>query len=180
MIESILLIVGTLILIFLVGGILLVARTHRKVPQGKALIRTGFGGARVALDSGIFVIPVLHKVEEMDISLKTIEVDRSGPQGLICQDNMRADIKVVFFVRVNKNTKTIIEVAQTIGCLRASQQETLNNLFDAKFSEALKTVGKGFDFVDLYTERDKFKNMIIDTIGTTLMVTCLMIVPLII
>ena len=168
MIESILLIVGTLILIFLVGGILLVARTHRKVPQGKALIRTGFGGARVALDSGIFVIPVLHKVEEMDISLKTIEVDRSGPQGLICQDNMRADIKVVFFVRVNKNTKTIIEVAQTIGCLRASQQETLNNLFDAKFSEALKTVGKGFDFVDLYTERDKFKNMIIDTIGTDL------------
>jgi uncharacterized membrane protein YqiK len=168
MFENILIIVVSLIVLFIIGGVLLVARTHRKVPQGKALIRTGFGGARVALDSGIFVIPVLHKVEEMDISLKTIEVDRSGPQGLICHDNMRADIKVVFFVRVNKEAKTIIEVAQTIGCLRASQQETLNNLFDAKFSEALKTVGKGFDFVDLYTERDKFKKMIIDTIGTDL------------
>jgi flotillin len=160
-------VLGGLLVIF-IGFILLVARAHKKVPQGKALIRTGFGGAKVALDSGIFVIPILHKVEEMDISLKTIEVGRAGSEGLICKDNMRADIKVVFFVRVNKDEKYIVEVAQTIGCARASEQETLNSLFDAKFSEALKTVGKGFDFVDLYTEREEFKKGILKTIGTDL------------
>ncbi|WMX17417.1 MULTISPECIES: SPFH domain-containing protein [unclassified Aureispira] len=165
---TILMIVLGGIVVILLGFILLVARAHKKVPQGKALIRTGFGGAKVALDSGIFVIPILHKVEEMDISLKTIEVERAGSEGLICKDNMRADIKVVFFVRVNKDEKYVVEVAQTIGCSRASEQATLNSLFDAKFSEALKTVGKGFDFVDLYTEREEFKKGILKTIGTDL------------
>lgn len=168
MLFNILMAVGIGLVVILVGFLILVARAHRKVPQGKALIRTGFGGAKVALDSGMFVIPILHKVEEMDISLKTIEVHRAGSEGLICQDNMRADIKVVFFVRVNKDKKYVVEVAQTIGCARASEQSTLNSLFDAKFSEALKTVGKQFNFVDLYTEREKFKNGILETIGTDL------------
>lgn len=168
MLPTILMVLGIGLLIIFIGFILLVARAHKKVPQGKALIRTGFGGAKVALDSGMFVIPILHKVEEMDISLKTIEVHRAGSEGLICKDNMRADIKVVFFVRVNKDKDHVVEVAQTIGCLRASEQATLNSLFDAKFSEALKTVGKGFDFVDLYTEREEFKKGILQTIGTDL------------
>lgn len=163
----VLIIIGAIV-IFITGALILFAKTHKKVPQGKALIRTGVSGAQVALDKGIMVVPILHKVEEMDISLKTIEVHRAGSEGLICKDNMRADIKVVFFVRVNKNKDNIIEVAQTIGCQRASRQETLNNLFDAKFSEALKTVGKGFDFVDLYTEREDFKKEIIKTIGIDL------------
>lgn len=168
MIAEIIFIVIAFILLVGVGFLILVARAHKKVPQGRALIRTGFSGAKIALDSGIFVIPILHKVEEMDISLKTIEVDRASSEGLICKDNMRADIKVVFFVRVNKNKDDIIEVAQTIGCERASRQETLNNLFDAKFSEALKTVGKQFDFIDLYTEREEFKKGILEIIGTDL------------
>ena len=40
--------------------------------------------------------------------------------------------------------------------------------FDAKFSEALKTVGKKFDFVQLYTERETFKDEILQIIGTDL------------
>ncbi|MBU1538056.1 flotillin family protein, partial [Myxococcota bacterium] len=38
----------------------------------------------------------------------------------------------------------------------------------AKFSEALKTVGKKFDFVQLYEERDKFKSEILQVIGRDL------------
>jgi len=41
-------------------------------------------------------------------------------------------------------------------------------LFEAKFSEALKTVGKNFEFVKLYTERDQFKEQILRVIGTDL------------
>jgi flotillin len=167
LVQLILVIVGT-ILAIIIGIFIMIGRFHKKVPQGRALIRTGFGGAKVAYDSGIFVIPALHKLEEMDISIKTIEVERMGLEGLICRDNMRADIKVVFFVRVNKDKKSIVEVAQAIGCARASRQDTLNSLFDAKFSEALKTVGKQFDFVDLYTKRNEFKNKILDTIGLDL------------
>jgi uncharacterized membrane protein YqiK len=113
-------------------------------------------------------MPLYHKVELMDISLKAIEIDRRGPEGLICGDNIRADIKVVFFVRVNKTNEDVIKVAQAIGCVRASDTRTLEELFSAKFSEALKTVGKQLDFVDLYTKREEFRDQIIQVIGRDL------------
>lgn len=140
-----------------------------KVEQGKALIVSNVmkGTVQVSFTGG-WVIPVIHKAEYMDISVKTIEIDRSGSDGLICRDNIRADIKVTFFVRVNKTTEDVVKVAQNIGCARASHRDTLNELFNAKFSEALKTVGKQLDFVDLYTKREEFRDQIIQVIGTDL------------
>ena len=141
----------------------------RQVEQGKALIISSFltGTVRVSF-TGSLVWPPFHKTEEMDISVKTIEIDRRGTDGLICRDNIRADIKVNFFVRVNKTQEDVIKVAQAIGCVRASSHETLENLFSAKFSEALKTAGKRLDFEDLYTKRNEFRDMIIEVIGTDL------------
>lgn len=167
LVEIILTVIGLMVLIFL-GVMIFISKAHQKVPQGRAIVRTGFGGVEVTFDKGIFVIPLLHQAEEMDISLKTIEVSRFGKEGLVCKDNLRADIKVVFFVRVNKDRESIIQVAQTIGCARASDQSTLNNLFEAKFSEALKTVGKNFEFESLYTARDQFKADILKNIGNEL------------
>jgi flotillin len=100
--------------------------------------------------------------------VKRIEIDRSGKNGLICQDNLRADIKVVFFVRVNNLKDDVKNVASSIGCKRASSETEIENLFDAKFSEGLKTVGKRFDLIELYKERDTFKDEIIKVIGTDL------------
>ncbi|HEY8399993.1 MAG TPA: flotillin family protein, partial [Cytophagaceae bacterium] len=154
--------------VFIIFGLLLlIIKWYKKVPQGKALVRTGAGGTKVTF-TAMFVIPVLHKAEIIDISLKGLEISRLGKDGLICKDNIRADIKVAFFVRVNKAVEDVIKVAQTIGCERASHIETLTTIFDAKFSEALKTVGRRFDFVELYSDRDKFKQEILQIIGTDL------------
>ncbi|MEM8993826.1 MAG: SPFH domain-containing protein, partial [Acidobacteriota bacterium] len=139
----------------------------KKVEQGKALIVSNFlkGTVQVSF-TGMLIVPILHKVEEMDISVKTIVIDRTGGEGLICEDNIRADIKVTFFVRVNKTQEDVIKVAQAIGCDRASSQQTLEELFVSKFSEALKTAGKRLPFEDLYTKRNEFRDMIIEVIGT--------------
>lgn len=163
------LIIGGIILAVVALGLLAAIFTwYKKVPQGQALVRTGSGGTKVVFDKGMFVIPVLHMVERMDLSVKTIEIARLSKDGLICKDNIRADIKVVFFVRVNKEVADITNVAQTIGTVRASDLTTLTNLFEAKFSEALKTVGKRFDFIDLYDSRENFKQEILSIIGTDL------------
>ena len=140
---------------------------YKKVSQGRVLVRTGQGGVRIFFNAGM-VIPILHKEEIMDISVKKLDISRMGKDGLICKDNLRADIKVAFFVRVNKSVQDIINVAQTIGCARASHHETLESLFEAKFSEALKTVGKKFDFIELYEARREFRDEIINIIGTDL------------
>ena len=155
--------------IFIIGGgiVALMIKCLRKVEQGSAIIRNGMGGTKVSFDRNI-VIPILHIVESMDISVKRIEIDRSGEDGLICKDNIRADIKVAFFVRVNKEIEDVKRVAQFLGCARASDEVALRTVFEPKFSEALKTVGKQFDFVELYNSREKFREQILRIIGTDL------------
>ncbi|MFG1874171.1 SPFH domain-containing protein [Sphaerisporangium sp. NPDC049003] len=155
------------LLVIALTTLLVITRLFRKIEQGKALIISKVKSVDVTF-TGAVVLPVLHKAEIMDISVKTIEIERSGQEGLICRDNIRADIRITFFVRVNKTVEDVVKVAQAIGTARASDETTLQALFSAKFSEALKTVGKQLDFVDLYTKRDEFRDQIIQVIGTDL------------
>ncbi len=168
--ESLGFVIGAIV-IALIGLIAigsLFSKFYRKVGPEEAIVTSGKGGLRAASGEGTWVIPVLHRADHMDLSVKRIEIDRTGESGLICKDNIRADIEVAFFVRVNNSKEAILQVAQSLGCRRASDRDALIELFDAKFSEALKTVGKHFEFVELFVERDKFKEEILKVIGTDL------------
>ena len=166
-IENLAYVLGGIVLVIILGIVFMISKWYRKVEQGKALVRNGIGGTRVYF-SGAIVLPVIHQAEIMDISVKRVEIDRQEKNGLICMDNMRADIKVAFFVRVNQTVQDVLKVAQSIGCGRASSKDAIVELFDAKFSESLKTVGRQFNFVDLYNSREKLKEGIIQIIGTDL------------
>ncbi|HSP81403.1 MAG TPA: SPFH domain-containing protein, partial [Myxococcaceae bacterium] len=127
-IVTVLLAIGG-ILFFIFCAAFIVSRFYRQVDQGRALIINPFKGDPVVTFTGAVVWPIINRAEVMDISLKTVDIDRRGKEGLICKDNIRADIKVTFFVRVNKTREDVLKVAQSIGCARASHQETLENLF---------------------------------------------------
>ena len=163
-----LLVVAAALALVILGVLTMLARFYRQVDQGKALIVNTLKSEPLVTFTGAVVYPIIHRAEVMDISVKTIEIDRRGKEGLICKDNIRADIKVTFFVRVNKTQEDVLKVAQSIGCVRASDQVTIEGLFEAKFAEALKTVGKRLNFEDLYKERDHFKDAIIEVIGKDL------------
>jgi uncharacterized membrane protein YqiK len=167
--DSLFIGLGVLIaaIVLILVGVIVLLRLFRKVEQGHVLIVSKIKRVHVTF-TGAIVLPILHKAEVMDISVKTIEIERAGHEGLICRDNIRADIRITFFVRVNKTMEDVIAVAQAIGTQRASHEDTLQTLFAAKFSEALKTVGKQMDFVDLYTHRHEFRDQIVQIIGTDL------------
>lgn len=154
-------------IIFLAISIMTI-RCYRKVDQGSALIINKLRAVPDVTFTGGVVLPIIHKAEVMDISVKAMVVKRDGKNGLICADNIRADISVSFYIRVNKTQEDVMRVAQTVGCARASQLATLDDLFQAKFSEALKTVGKQMEFTTLFTERKEFKENIIKVIGEDL------------
>jgi uncharacterized membrane protein YqiK len=155
------------VLLIAITMLLVVGRLFRKAEQGRALIISKTKKVDVTF-TGAVVLPMLHKAEYMDISVKTIEIRRTGREGLICQDNIRADIHISFFVSVNKTVEDVIKVAQAIGTETASDAAAIQDFFAAKFSEALKTVGEQLDFVDLYTKREEFRDRIIQVIGTDL------------
>jgi len=159
--------IGLVFALFLLTA-LYISRYYIKVGPDEAIVKSGMGGLRVATDGGLLMIPLVQHIEYMDLTLKSFEIARQGSEGLICKDNIRADIKVAFFIRVDKTDEEIKEVAQSIGAKRCAEIDTLRELFDAKFSEALKPVRQQLDFVDLYEKRDKFKDEILKVMGTDL------------
>ncbi len=159
------LIIIAIVFFFIFAILVMWARFYKKVDQGQALIVNRMRDEPDVYFTGAVVLPIIHRSEVMDISLKTITLERRANDGLICRDNIRADIKVSFYVRVNKTKDAVLQVAQTIGVRRASDQHTLEDLFLPRFSEALKTVGKRMDFEELYEKRHMFKDEIIEVIG---------------
>ena len=99
--------------VIVIGTAFIVAagKFYVKVAPDEAIVKTGMGGMKVIIDGGALVWPVIHRYEKMDLTLKSFEIAREGSEGLICKDNIRADIKCAFFIRVDKTTEEIKEVA---------------------------------------------------------------------
>jgi uncharacterized membrane protein YqiK len=162
-------ITGIIIFFIIIMSIAILFKAfYIKVDQGTALIVNDMSSKPKVHFTGALVYPIIYKKEFMKISLITLEVDRRGNDGLICEDNMRADITVAFYLRVNETTEDVLRVAKSIGVDRASDRESVYQLFSAKFSEALKTVGKKFEFVQLFENRIDFREKIIEVIGDDL------------
>jgi len=154
--------------------ILFLTSRYKKVRrEGEALIVNGSKDTRASL-TGTFVWPVINRGEYMDITRKKISVIRSGSkdqegeeyEGLHCKDNIRADLKVDFYIGVNHEEEDIIRVAKLFTTGGASDPDGLREHFQPKFSEALKTAVKQFEFEELLTNRRAFRDAVVEVIGS--------------
>jgi flotillin len=155
------------VLILLTAGVSVFLFCIRKIQPGRAGVKTGWGGLKVSFD-WMIRFPMLQTYHIMDISVKKLEIQRKGKDGLVCKDNIRADIGVAFYIRVDATVESVRKVAQMLTPERVSDLNQLRELFEAKFSEALKTAGKQMEFHELFTERIKFRDQIQATIGKDL------------
>jgi flotillin len=150
-----------------IGLAVFFAMCIRKIQPGRAGVKTGWGGVQVAFD-WMVRLPFFQAYHIVDISVKKLEIARKGKDGLVCKDNIRADITVAFYIRVEATADSVRKVAQMLTPERVSDIDQLRELFEAKFSEALKTAGKQMEFHELFTERIKFRDQIQNTIGKDL------------
>lgn len=162
-----LMVIGIPLLILLLLAGLTTLFCIRKIQPGRAGVKTGWGGLKVSFDWMVRV-PLLQSYHLMDISVKKLEITRKGHDGLVCHDNIRADITVAFYIRVDATEESVRKVAQMLTPERVSDMDKLIELFEAKFSEALKTAGKQMRFHELFTERLRFRDEIQNTIGKDL------------
>jgi uncharacterized membrane protein YqiK len=166
--ESQLLVVVILAAVVPIAGMLVVVkRCWHPVPPGQALIVSRMQGRPRVTFSGALVMPIVQRAERMDLSVRRIEIDRRGKEGVICRDGIRADVKITFYLRVNPITEDILAVARSVGCARAADPSTLTELFTARFAEAIKTVCAQLDFEELIGRMD-VKDQILSTIGRDL------------
>ncbi len=160
-------IIGAFVVIVLLVGAAASLFCVRKIQPGRAGVKTGWGGVKVSFDWMVRV-PLIQTYHIVDISVKKLEIQRKGKDGLVCKDNIRADIAVAFYIRVDASEESVRKVAQMLTPERVSDIDQLRDLFEAKFSEALKTAGKQMEFHELFTERTKFRDQIQATIGKDL------------
>ncbi len=165
---TILVVISALVILFF-----LTSRYRKIRHEGEALIINQVSSTKASL-TGAFVWPVIHRFEYMDITRKKISVVRSGRkdaigdeyEGLHCMDDIRADLKVDFYIGVNHEQEDIVRVAKLFTTAGASDPEKLKEHFQPKFSEALKTAVKQFEFAELLTNRRKFRDAVVDVIGS--------------
>lgn len=154
---------ASIVFILVLLGIL--ATWYKKVEkQGEVLIINGKTKVTATFTGGV-VFPIINTYEYMDITRKGISVERRGQkeghsdeyEGLHCKDNIRADLKVDFFIGVNPEETDILNVVKTFTAKQASDEVYLKKYFTPKFSEALKTAVKQFEFEELLTKRQEFR-----------------------
>ena len=84
--------------IIIFGLLVMVSKFYHKVEQGQVLLINKRGKEPEVSTTGGLVIPIIHKKEIMDISTKRMVLEREGRSGLICKDNIRADIIITFYI----------------------------------------------------------------------------------
>jgi len=147
-------------------GVLLKS-AYRQVPSGHALIINKPARMEVTFKGGL-VLPIVHRAELMNITTQLVIVERKGQQGLICADKIRADLVGRFSFCVNQTHEDVLKVAASIGCERASAPDTLEQLFAAKCSEAMKIVAFQITFEELFKARDQFREAVMREVGQDL------------
>src|SRR5258708_23062023 len=89
---------GTLILwlillaVAVVIAVYLLRWLYQRSTKETAFVRTGFGGEKVVVSGGAFVIPVLHDITPVSMSVMRIEVERRETQALITKNPIRVHV----------------------------------------------------------------------------------------
>ncbi|HPE48721.1 MAG TPA: flotillin domain-containing protein [Hyphomonas sp.] len=147
-------IAGIILLAFLTI-LLIFARLYRRASKEVSFVRTGFGGQKVIMNGGALVFPVLHEVIPVNMNTLRLEVRRHAEQALITRDRMRVDVQAEFYVRVQPTVESIANAAQTLG-QRTMQPQSLKELIEGKFVDALRAVAAEMGMEELHEQRVNF------------------------
>ena len=146
---------GALALGFLLFVLLVIARLYRRATKEISFVRTGFGGQKVIVNGGALVFPVLHEIIRVNMNTLKLDVQRAREQALITRDRMRVDVQAEFYVRVQPTEESIANAAQTLG-MKTMEPESLKELVEGKFVDALRSVAAEMGMEELHEQRSLF------------------------
>lgn len=156
--SSVVLAIGLLLLLVLVRSIM---RSYVKTPANRSFVRTGGLSQRVnnppkvVMNGGAWVFRAIHEITWVDLGTMAIEIERTENNALLTKDPQYADIKAIFYIKVNPTVEGIIDAARTIGSKQVDA-EAVKQLVEAKLDGALRDVAASFTLMSLHQEREKF------------------------
>ena len=143
--------------IAIVGVVFLIAvsRFYVKSPADRAYVKTGGGKPKVIVNGGSWVIPAFHEITWVDLRTMDIDVERTESNALLTIDPQYADIRAIFYIKVNPIAEDIERAARTIGGTEV-KSDSVKRLVESKLEGALRDVAATFTLMSLHQEREKF------------------------
>lgn len=162
------LVIISILTLIMFGLSIMISVWYKKPTPGKAIIRTGNGGMLITFDRGIFIIPTLHKMTEIDISSKECDFDFSGNNALIAKNGERIEMTGQFVVRINLDYRDLRQAVMKLGVERINNKEQFNSYFRHKFTDGILMVSRSLNGEDMVNKSGEFKVKILNYIGTDL------------
>ncbi len=159
---------GLLVVAIIVAiGVWLLHWLYLRSSKERAFVRTGLGGQKVVLDGGAFVLPIVHDVIPVNMNTLRLEVSRGRDKALITKDRMRVDVIAEFYVRVAADPDAVAAAAQTLG-QRTMEPESLKELVEGKFVDALRTGAAEMTMEELHEKRGSYVKRVRDAVAEDL------------
>ncbi len=158
MVQTVSFVTGVCICV-VVTGVILILNVYRRASANQAFVQTGMGGAKVILDRGSLVLPVVHEIIPVSLETMRLNVERRGEHALITKDNLRVDLSAEFYIKVQANKEDILQAARSLGG-RSVEARAVSELVQEKLVSALRTVAATKDLVELHAKRDEFASAV--------------------
>lgn len=154
--------VGILVLMLL--GFALFSAFYKRAQKDTSYVRTGFGGEKIIMGGGAFVLPVLHDVLPINMQTMRIEITREMDQALVTKDPLRVDVTAEFFLRVAPDENAISTAARALG-RRTLDENQVKMVFEAPCVAALRSVAAGMELDELHQKRADFEHNVEEAVN---------------
>jgi uncharacterized membrane protein YqiK len=149
-------------------GIWVTNRLYRRSSKETSFVRTGMRGQKVVMNGGAFVLPIVHEVIPVNMNTLRLEVRRGRDSALITKDRMRVDVVAEFYVRVQATSSAIASAAQTLG-RRTMQPESLRELMEGKFVDALRSCAAATTMEQMHERRGEYVKQVRQSVSEDLL-----------
>jgi len=161
--QGILLVAG-----FAVSAITVIAmiavKLYQKASAEEALVRTGLRGAKVVIDGGIIVFPVVHKITRVSLKVIKLTCVREGADALITKDYLRTDVHSEFYMRVGASPEQVLNAARSFG-EQSGQVEAIDQVVGEKLISALRSVAAKHELAELHSDRESFASSVQEVVS---------------
>ncbi|MEE2909087.1 MAG: flotillin domain-containing protein [Candidatus Poribacteria bacterium] len=156
------------VLVFVLSGVFLAFVVRYKKPKADmSLVRTGGGGEKISITSGLWLNTIIHEVKEISLNTMVLEVLREGEDAFITLDFNRANVEAVFYLQVEPNEEDILRAAQALGD-KSMTPETIRELIEPKLEGALRSVAAESEITELLQKRVEFAEKVDRAVGENL------------
>ncbi|MDQ3814871.1 MAG: SPFH domain-containing protein, partial [Armatimonadota bacterium] len=133
---------------------------YHRTSANEAFVRTGRGGAMVVLDSGAYVIPLLHRKIPVSLETMKLSVALTGrDHALITKDNLRVNVNAEFYIKVKPDAEGILQAARSLGD-KSVDAQTVEDLVREKLVSALRHAAAQMELFEIHARRDEFAQIV--------------------